>query len=356
MKIFKSKTKSGARDFSLKSRNSLTSSSRSRDDVFQQDQTGRNTVRSTRRTASWYELHAKPVAFVGGFVIGWLISLMAVTGIGVVTAKWLSGIAVNNNLHTFDLWFQSIRNHGSIFAGSLFYFSGRFWLIIPAAVVGTLAMVSLGKQAAKIVAKLDDSAMQTDVNDAWIWSVEEMIEQYAVIADLGMHTKSVPVSSLVGHIYLKNKGLKTIQMAEHDKTGAIVYDDEGNIVRKKVPLIDDSNIRKTLDIQGLKELDTSDLLVDATKYAYDEKDGKIRTLADAINEDWFMPDYEILRPMGAYFVETNSVHTLILSMTRGNKTQLVTLATVDAWRRDNTLWNLVTNDPKGGARRFLVKS
>ena len=347
MKIFKAKSKGTARDFSIKSRNSLTGSSRSRDSVFQEDSTGRNTVRSTRRTASWYELHAKPVAFIGGFVIGWFISLAAMTGIGVVTAKWLSGIAVSNNLHTFDLWFQSIRNHGSIFSGSLFYFAGKFWLIIPAAVVGTLAMVSLGKQAAKIVAKLDDSAMQTDVNDAWIWSVQEMIEQYAVIADLGMHTKTVPVSSLVGHIYLKNKGLKTLQMAEHDATGAIIYDDEGNVVRKKVPLIDDSNIRKTLDIQGLRELDTNDLMIDATKYDYDEKDGRIRTLAEAINEDWFMPDYEILRPMGAYFVETNSVHTLILSMTRGNKTQLVTLATVDAWRRDNTLWNLVTNDPKG---------
>ena len=348
MKLFNRKSaNSRGRNFTIKSRNSLTGSARSRDDVFQQDSTGRDTVRTTRRTASWYELHAKPVAFAGGFAIGWLVSLIAMTGIGVITAKWLSNIAVNNNLHTFDNWFQSIRNHGSVFGGSLIYFVGQFWLVIPALVVATLAMVSLGKQAAKIVAKLDDSAMQTDVNDAWIWSVKEMIEQYAVIADLGMHTRTVPVSSLVGHIYLKNKGLKTLQMAQHDKTGNIVRDENGNIVRKKVPLIDDTNIRKTLDIQGLRELDLKDLLIDPTKYDYDEKDGRIRTLAEAINEDWFMPDYELLRPMGAYFVETNSVHTLILSMTRGNKTQLVTQATVDAWRRDNTLWNLLVNDPKG---------
>ena len=117
MKIFKAKAKDTARDFSIKSRNSLTGSSRSRDSVFQEDPTGRNTVRSTRRTASWYELHAKPVAFIGGFVIGWFISLAAVTGIGVVTAKWLSGIAVNNNLHTFDLWFQSTRKSRSMNQG-----------------------------------------------------------------------------------------------------------------------------------------------------------------------------------------------------------------------------------------------
>lgn len=356
MNIFKHKSGTSRRNFTIKSKNSLTGSARARDDVFQTDPTGRETVRATRRKASWYELHAKPVAFIGGFIVGWLISLIAVTGIGVITAKWLSNIAVNNSLHTFDNWFTSIRTHGSIFGGSLFYFAGKSWLLIPAVVVATLAMVSLGKQAAKTVAKLDDSAMQTDVNDAWIWSVKEMIEQYAVIADLGMHSKSVPVSSLVGHIYLRNKGLKSIQMAQHDKTGSILHDENGEILRKKVPLIDNSNIRKTLDIQGLRELELKDLLIDATKYDYDEKDGKIRTLAEAINEDWFMPDFEILRPMGAYFVETNSVHTLVLSMTRGNKTQLVTQATVDAWRRDNTLWNLLVNDPKGGARRFLVKS
>lgn len=348
--------RTSARDFSMKSRNTLTSSARSRDSVFQDDETGRNTVRTTRRTASWYELHARPIAFFGGLAVGWVISLIAMTGLGVVTAQWLSGIAVSNNLHELDAWFATIRAHNSIFTGSLIYFAGRTWLLIPAVVVGTISMVSLGNQAAKVVAKLDDSAMQTDANDAWIWSVKEMIEQYAVIADLGMHTRSVPVSSLVGHIYLKNKGLKHIMMAKHDKTGAIIYDENGEVVREKVPMIDDANIRQTLDTQGLRELDLADMQIDATKYDYDEKDGKVRTLAQAINEDWYMPDYEFLRPMGAYFVETNSVHTLILSMTRGNKTQLVTLATVDAWRRDNTLWNLLVNDPKGGARRFLVKS
>lgn len=347
MRLLRKKLSQKSRDFSIKSRNNLTGSSRSRDAVFQYDDVGRDTKRSTRRTATWLDLHAKAVSFAGGFVIGWLISLITVSGLGVIAANWFSAIAVKNNLHTFDLWFQSIRNHGSIFGGSLFYFAGRFWLVIPALLVATLASVSLGKQAAKRVAKMDDSAMQTDVNDAWIWSVGEMIEQYAVIADLGMHSRTTPVSSIVGHIYLKNKGLKMINMAKHDKTGSIIYDEEGNVVREKVPLIDNENIRMTLDQQGLKELDLKDMLIDATKFDYDEKDGRIRSLADAINEDWFMPDYEFLRPMGAYFVETNAIHTLVLSMTRGNKTQLVTLATVDAWRRDNTLWNLLTNDPKG---------
>lgn len=348
MAIFKKKSKSGnARDFSIKSRNSLTSGSRQRDSVFQQNDIGRNTVRSSRRQATWIELHAKPVAFGVGLVVGWLISLIIVTGIAAVLARWLSAIAVNNNLHYFDAWFTSVRSHGSIFEGSLIYFATRTWLLIPAVLMGVLAMISFGKQAAKTVAKLDDSAMQTDVNDAWIWSVGEMIEQYAVIADLGMHSTSTAVSSIVGHIYLKNKGLKHINMAKHDETGSIMYDEDGNVLREKVPLIDNTDIRKTLDMQGLTELDLKSMLIDATKYPYDKKDGRIRTLADAINEDWYMPDYEFLRPMGAYFVETNSVHTLILSMTRGNKTQLATLSTVDAWRRDNTLWNLVTNDPKG---------
>ena len=357
MSILKKKGNAGgARDFSMKSRNSLTNGARQRDAVFQRDDAKYTSKRSQRRTATWMELHAKPVGFVLGLIGGWLFSWLV---IGVLTRVFITPLIhmfTNTSvIHMFDPIRISIGEHG-VNAGIFLYIAGRFWLFIPALVLATLVSVVYGKQAAKTVAKLDDSAMETDVNDAWIWSVGEMIEQYAVIADLGMHTKTVPVSSIVGHIYLKNNGLKKLNMAKHDKTGKIIRDENGEIVREKVPMIDNSNIRKTLDMQGLKELDEKSLLIDATKYPYDEKDGRVRTLADAINEDWYMPDFEFLRPMGAYFVETNSVHTLILSMTRGNKTQLATLATVDAWRRDSTLWNLVTNDPKGGAQCSLVKS
>ena len=348
--------KNKARDFSMKSNNSLVGKVRKRDSVFQDNKTVRNSKRADRRQANWYERHARPVAFVGGTIFGWLVSVLIISGLMTVIAKWLFDISKQGNIHVFDDMFQSMRNHHSLFIGAFAYVSLKPWILIPSILVGTLAMVALGKQAAKIVAKLDDTAMLTDVDDSWIWSVGEMIEQYAVIADFGMHSKTASVSGIVGHIYLQNKGLNSITMAMHDEAGNILYDDDGNVIRKKVPMINNKNIRKVLDMQGLSELDVKNVMIDATKYDYDLKDGRYRKLSEAINEDWFMPDYEILRPMGAYFVETNSVHTLVLSMTRGNKTQLVTQATVDTWRRDNTLWNLLVNDPKGGARRFLVKS
>lgn len=344
--VRKRKRQSKARDFSVKSKNSLTSSARSRDAVFQRDDVQYNTNRSSRRKASWAENHARPLAFGIAFVVGWMFSLLIITGLGSIAAGYLAKMSSENSWHNFDPWFQSIRNHQSIFGGSLVYFAGKLWVCLPALVIATLSSVVFGKQADKRIAKLDDSAMQTDVNDSWIWSVAEMIEQYKVIADFGAHSKTTSVSSIVGHIYLKDKGLKSINMALHDDKGNILYDENGEVRRKKVPLIDRTDIRKVLDKQGLNELNVEDILIDATKYPHDEKNGRVRTLADAINEDWFIPDYEILRPMGAYFVESNSVHTLILSMTRGNKTQLVSFSTLDAWRRDNTRWNLLTNDPK----------
>lgn len=347
MKKVKNK-KNGQRDFSIKSTNSLTGKGRIRDSVFQRDNTAYDSQRAERRQVTWFEKHARSVWFVIGFIAGWFIGWLLISGIGAVLAKLLASASAQYGWHAYDAWFATIRAHGSVFVGTLAYTIWKPWLVIPASALGVTMMVSIGNQAAKTVAKLDDSALLTDVNDSWIWSVPEMIEHYAVIADRGMHTKSAPVSSLVGHIYLKNHGLKSLNMAKHDKVGNIIKDEEGNIVREKVPMIDNRNLRQVLDIQGLSELDPKDILVDATQYDYDKtKDGRIRTLAEAINEDWYMPDYELLRPMGAYFIETNSIHTLILSMTRGNKTQLTTLATVDAWRRDNTLWNLVVNDPKG---------
>lgn len=348
--------KSVVRDFNTKSQSRISGKTRSRDAVFQRDDAKYNSVRTDKQQITAFHRHAKSIGFGIGFVAGWLFALILSIVLTTMSVHLLVQANSSLNLSILNHLFESIRHHNSIVGGTIAYYIFKPIFVFIGLVAGVVLMIGMGKQASKRIAMLDDSALQTDVNDAWIWSVEEMIEQYAVIADLGMHSKTVSVSSIVGHIYLKNNGLKEVNMAQHDETGQIIYDEDGNVVRKKVPLINDKPLRKILDMQGLRELSEKDVPIDARKYNYDEKDGRIRTLADAINEDWFMPDYEILRPMGAYFIETNSVHTLVLSMTRGNKTQLASMSTVDVWRRDATRWNLLVNDPKGGAQRSLVKS
>lgn len=337
----------GVRDFNKKSQNRIAGKTRSRDAVFQRDDAKYNSVRADKKQITIFHRHAKSIGFGIGFLSGWLLSLV----IAIIFTSFAVQLLVqaNNSLHLSFLssLFESMRHHNSIAGGAFAYYVFKPIFVLIGCFGGMILMVGMGRQATKAIAMLDDTALQTDVNDAWIWSVEEMIEQYAVIADLGMHSKTVSVSSIVGHIYLKNSGLKTINLAQHTKTGQIVRDENGEIVRKKVSMINDKPLRKILDMQGLRELSEKEVPIDARKYNYDEKDGRVRTLADAINEDWFMPDYEILRPMGAYFIETNSVHTLVLSMTRGNKTQLASMSTVDVWRRDSTRWNLLVNDPKG---------
>ena len=46
---------------------------------------------------------------------------------------------------------------------------------------------------------------------------------------------------------------------------------------------------------------------------------KEATVAEKINNDWYMPTFEVQRPGGMYIVDTEPNNTMVLAMTRAGK-------------------------------------
>lgn len=172
-------------------------------------------------------------------------------------------------------------------------------------------------------------------NDQHIALPEEVMSKFDWFPDAGARC-SVQVSSMISHVMLMNKGLTKIEMPRRaekdikDDDGDIVYykgeillDDDGKPIVDIVPRIDEAFGEALFDASGLpkdskrtpKELRLRKRY-DATKIPYNpgnENRNKLKgykTVADMINGDWELPEYEPQRPAGAYLVDTEPVNTI----------------------------------------------
>lgn len=190
-------------------------------------------------------------------------------------------------------------------------------------------------------------------------------DTYDFFPDAGAHAP-INVSTLISHIALSNKGVNKIEVAKKadkdilDKDGDIVYfkgdvlyDDNGEVIRKKMPMFDDKFAHQIFDASKLPNNKQLRKFFDPSKINYNEGN-QIRermegydTVADAINATWTFPDYENQRPGGCYIVDTAPVNTMCLAITRGGKGQTIIEPTVDMLLRSSLGNNLVVNDPKG---------
>lgn len=172
-------------------------------------------------------------------------------------------------------------------------------------------------------------------NDQHIATPIEVQEKFDIFPDIGAHS-SVQVSSLISHMMLSNKGLANIQVAKrYEKdvldengdvefyTGELIEDDDGNYSYESVPMIDEKLGKAFFKSAGVpSEFHT---FYDARKIKYNpgnENREKLKgydTVADLINKDWELPEYEPQRPAGAYVVDTAPVNTMILAITRAGK-------------------------------------
>ena len=199
--------------------------------------------------------------------------------------------------------------------------------------------------------------------DQHIQTPEEMMSHFDYFPDVGAHS-SVSVSSMISHIALQNKGLKTVDIvipgdpedAEVEFRAAIAGDvDELTI--GEAPMIDKTFQRELLAASNVEPQDI--VAYDATKIPYNpgnKNRDKLRgydTVADLINGDWDFPLYEPQRPSGAYLVDTAPVNTMVLAITRAGKGQTVIEPTIDMWLREKYPNNMVINDPKG---ELIVKN
>ena len=218
----------------------------------------------------------------------------------------------------------------------------------------------------------DTSDINQYKNDQHIQLPEEIMNNYDWFPDVGAHS-NVQVSSMISHVALKRKGLKTVNLARrYDKDvldedgdpeffkGDIIEDENGNPVCDKVPIIDEDFMIELFNASGAPDDKNVRKFYDATKIPYNpggksrvKQAGSQDTVAQMINEDWEFPIYEPQRPAGAYIVDTEPVNTMVLAITRAGKGQTVIEPTIDMWTREKRPNNMVINDPKG---ELLVKN
>lgn len=217
----------------------------------------------------------------------------------------------------------------------------------------------------------DTSDINQHTGDQQIAIPAEVIRKFDWFPDAGAHS-SVSFSSMISHVAITNKGLKKIEMSVRAESnildedgdveylkGEILRDEDENAITKTMPLIDEKFGDALFEASGVpkdkkfrKKFDTTTVPYNPDG-KYRDKLGDHKTVADLINEDWILPEYEVQRPGGAYIVDTAPVNTMVLAITRGGKGQTYIEPVIDMWLRERNPSNLVINDPKG---ELLVKN
>lgn len=202
-------------------------------------------------------------------------------------------------------------------------------------VMDTLLMKN--KEAQDMLQTTDD--INQYENDQHIAYPEELQRKFDYFPDVGA-TSDVQFSSMISHVALSNKGLKTVQVAKRadkdivDEDGEVVLykgevlrDDDGNILTEEKPLLDKAFMESLFDASGLPK-NTRDaafrVYYDTRHIPYNpgnknrdklqNKEKPYDTVADLINADWQLPYYEPQRPAGAYLVDTAPVNTMVKHM------------------------------------------
>ncbi|PZU04630.1 MAG: ATPase [Gordonia sp. (in: high G+C Gram-positive bacteria)] len=215
----------------------------------------------------------------------------------------------------------------------------------------------------------------SDINqyddDQHIAVPEEVIRQYGIFPDVGAHSFSAP-SSLLGHAMLSSRGTKKVDLLRRydadvlDETGEVLHykgdvirDDDGTALFDRVPILDEQFAHDLFDASGLPKDRNLRKFFNPQNIPYNpgrqsrDKHGSEATIAERIDNDWLMPEYEPQRPAGVYFIDEAPVNTMVLAMTRAGKGQTYIEPMLDMWQRERRPNNMVINDPKG---ELLVKN
>ncbi len=255
---------------------------------------------------------------------------------------------------------------------------------------GLMVLIVIATWSARRVAAANLMNTTDDINqhqnDQHIAVPEEVQQTYDWFPDAGAHS-SVQVSSMLSHMMLKSKGLRTFDVAQRaekdiyaeDGTllfykGEVLDDDEGEPVVKTLPVIDEPFGDDLFETSGVPADKSLRVKYDTTRIPYNpggtnrdklgsyKPDAKgrppagvteLKTVADLIKDDWDFPLYEVQRPGGAYIVDTAPVNTMVLAITRAGKGQTYIEPVIDMWSREKNPSNMVINDPKG---ELLVKN
>lgn len=245
---------------------------------------------------------------------------------------------------------------------SFFHAYGVMQFYIPIALLATLALTPFVYKKCKAQwliknAIYIDEDMEDRPDDAYIRTIDHMALQLNVCPDTGLGFDG-HASTLMSHIMVSNKGIKKVKVPAYDPNvdGFVKRDAKGDIVYETKPLFDEALQEKLFDMKGVpKDYRIAYPATDYTFNPYDKKTKKwmggygrkhYRTLADAINGDFFPLPTETARPAGVYFYDNRAVNTVLAGITRSGKGQTYIEPCFDVWTRERQKWNIFTTDPK----------
>lgn len=322
--------------------------SRKEDGLFEQDQAKNNTKRGNQVQFSYRQfLITNLIIFIVSYLISFSIILLIYSGIvkglrliylGLITNTSLSEKTTVRNESYRNIVFdipKSMNLHLLVV------------LIISLLIALWLFRKLYRRNKAKRV-KHDHTDLNTFVGDKKKLTVEEMFTQYAIVPDAGAKSKTVKPTSIVGHAFLDNKmRLKKFRMAKRDEDGNVEKNDKGEILYENVKIFDKTLQRESYESIGIKNK-AQQITYNPFEMKYRKrKNGKWQTVGEFINEDWYMPEHELQRPAGVYFVETGPVNTVSIGTTRSAKGQTFVNNSIDMFSREEEIQNMFINDPKG---------
>lgn len=206
----------------------------------------------------------------------------------------------------------------------------------------TFGLLYLSQESNQALQRYSPELLAHDYNMAFLDVPEELPEKYDIVPDNKAHF-DLNVTSLLSHIMLKQTH------SIRGKDGRVRFDEKFG--------------QSLFDVAHLPKTNPPRIVYDAAKLNYNpnNKFGKSegRTVEDAINNYWHVPDCEDPNsqdPTGAYIVSTAPENTVLVSETRGGKGQKYIEIILDIWSRQDKKPNIVTTDLKMELLRMSLKT
>lgn len=226
-----------------------------------------------------------------------------------------------------------------------FTFSTIIWIFILAIAGGaaTMGVFALNANMDSMGRKASREVLADDYNDAYIEVPSELPHKYDIAPDNKVHF-SIDVTALLSHLMIKDtRRIKGLDGRVH---------------------FDEGFAQQLFDVASLPHTNPPRKLYDAAQLLYNPENAyskhvKGRTVQDAINNSWHIPDYEDLNsqdPSGIYIVSTGPENTILVSETRGGKGQKYIEPILDVWSRQDKKPNIVVTDLKMELLCMMLKT
>ncbi|EHT3670503.1 TraM recognition domain-containing protein [Staphylococcus pseudintermedius] len=320
--------------------------SRDNDSLFQDDPARQTKARGNQQTFDTITYKKKILLYsIFGIIIGYLLSCLLTGFIFYMTSTMvhkssISFLKEHITITKVNSLMDSII-HVGIFPPILYI------NLVSALCIGFYAYYLSRKYIKRESLKDNHTDINTFAGDRDVLTLEQMFQQYSIIPDAGAISKTVKPTAIVGHAFIENNKLfPKVKLAQRDENFNVIKDKNGKNKLESYDLFDADLQEKSYESIGIIDKDKQNK-INAFKMNYRKINGKWQTVGQFIKDDWYLPENEMQRPAGVFFVETAPVNTSAIAMTRGNKGQTFVNHTIDMFSREAELQNMFINDPKG---------